>query len=94
MIAYRRPEEWRQAMYGDLMVSSWVMIGEDCPIRFDVGGSGSVTVLCGEDAADGFEFTLHSEALRRFLEKGSDALREMDEMCAREEAAEESGGRD
>jgi hypothetical protein len=77
-------------MYGDLTVSSWVMIGEDCPLRFEIGGSGSVTVLCG-DGADGFEFTLHSEALRRFLESGADALREMDEMCDREEAAAASG---
>jgi hypothetical protein len=71
-------------MSNSLVVGSWVEIREGCPIRFEIGGSGVAFVHCGTQP-DSFQFTLESEALRKFVGLGTDALREMDELYEREE---------
>lgn len=78
-------------MTGHLTVMSWVDIGDGCPIRFDISGSGKAKALCGPNPRDGFEFTFDSEALREFLRLGAEALHEMDAIHARERTTEADG---
>lgn len=72
-------------MYGKLSVSSWVAIREGCPISYEVLGSGTAHVLCG-DPADAFEFEVDAEALRELVRLGAEALHEMDARYTREQA--------
>ncbi|HEV8558239.1 MAG TPA: hypothetical protein VGR06_17850 [Actinophytocola sp.] len=72
-----------------LVVGSWVDIGDGRPIRFEVGGSGVVYVTCGRNSEESFQLSFDPEALREFLRLGSDALREMDAIHARELAEDE-----
>ena len=77
------------AVDGELTVSSWVEIGEGCPINVEVGGSGVAYVRCGRETENAFEFHLALDALREFVRRGGEALQEMDAIYAREEGAEE-----
>lgn len=61
-----------------LVVSSYVMIKKGCPLAITIDNTNQVTVLCGPTPDDGFEFVLEREALRTFVELGTDALQEMD----------------
>jgi hypothetical protein len=72
-------------MSNSLVIGTWVEIRDGCPIQFEVGGSGVAFVHCGTHPDDCFRFTLDSEALRDFVGRGTEALREMDAMYAREE---------
>ena len=63
----------------DLIVSSYVVVREGCPVEFSVDGPDQVQVTCGVTPANAFEFVMQREALRTFVTLGSTALREMDE---------------
>lgn len=64
----------------------WIVVHMDCPITFTVRGSNDAHVLLGEMPGTNFEFNVEAEALREFLRLGTDAMREMDAIHAREEA--------
>lgn len=62
----------------DLIVSSYVVIKHGCPLAISVDGPDQVQVTCGRVPSDSFEFVMEREALRAFVQLGSDALAEMD----------------
>ena len=74
---------------GTVKVSSWVAIHDGCPISYEICGSAGTRVQCGKEA-DGFEFEIDSEALRELLRLGDEALREMDAIHEKEQAATQS----
>lgn len=71
-------------MYGNLAVSSWFGVSDGCAITCEVAGSGVARVEFGVAGA-GLEVEFDSEALRRLVELGTAALRDMDERYAREQ---------
>jgi len=71
-------------MFGtDLIVSSYVVVREGCPVAFSVDSPDQVQVTCGRAPSDAFEFILEREALRAFVELGVEALHEMDGAVSR-----------
>ena len=62
----------------NLVVSSYVIVREGCPVAFCVDSPDQVQVVCGRLPSDAFEFVLQREALRAFVELGQEALTEMD----------------
>jgi hypothetical protein len=66
-------------MFGtDLLVSSYVVIREGCPLAITVDGPDQVQITCGRIPTDAFEFVMQREALRALVELGTDALEMMD----------------
>lgn len=66
------------------MISSYVIIRDRCPMRFRVTGMDDVEFSLG-GRYDPFEFVFNAEALREFLQLGTDALREMAAQAAIED---------
>jgi hypothetical protein len=64
----------------NLVVSSYVIVKEGCPVRFVVDGPDQVQVTCGVLPTDAFEFVMQREALRTFVSLGAEALREMEDQ--------------
>jgi hypothetical protein len=62
----------------DLVVSSYVVIKHGCPVAMSVDSPDQVQVMCGRGPREAFEFVMEREALRAFVELGTDALRQMD----------------
>lgn len=62
----------------NLVVSSYVIVKEGCPVVFAVDGPDQVEIRCGVVPSDAFEFVMQREALRSFVMLGAEALREMD----------------
>jgi hypothetical protein len=62
----------------NLLVSSYVVVRDGCPITFSVDGVDQVQVTCGVIPTDAFEFVMQREALRDFVTRGTEALRAMD----------------
>jgi hypothetical protein len=62
----------------DLLVSSYVVIKQGCPIAISVDGPDQVQFVCGRGPREVFEFVMEREALRAFVELGTDALQQMD----------------
>lgn len=71
-------------MSAALKVSSYVAVRDGCPMRFRVNSPDDVEFSFG-GRRDPFEFVFDAEALRAFLQVGSDALQEMDAQGAIEE---------
>lgn len=61
-----------------LLVSSYVIIKEGCPLAISVDGADQVQITCGWVPSDAFEFVMQREALRALVELGTDALEQMD----------------
>jgi hypothetical protein len=61
-----------------LLVSSYVVVRDGCPVKFSVDGPDQVQVTCGVIPTDAFEFVMQQEALRDFVTRGAEALRAMD----------------
>lgn len=68
-------------MHTSLKVSSYVIIRDHCPMRFRVTGTDDIEFSLG-GRYDPFEFVFNADALRSFLQLGSDALREMAALTA------------
>lgn len=80
-------------MYGNpVIVSTYVIVQGNCSIDFSILGSGQVEVTCGSPR-DGFQFVMATEALRKFLQLGGQALTEMDALSEHEDAEREAEGR-
>jgi hypothetical protein len=77
-------------MFDSLVVNSWVGIHDGCAITHSVGGSDS-THFTATGNTQSFEFSFQSEALRRFVERGVEALAEMDALAAREDVERGTG---
>lgn len=67
-----------------LIVSSYVIVKEGCPVAFCVDSPDQVQVVCGRLPSEAFEFVLQREALRAFVELGVEALAQMDEALTGE----------
>lgn len=66
-------------MHGnDLHIGSYVVINAGCPLEISIENPNQVEVTCGRRPSDVFDFVIDREALRRFVELGSNALAEMD----------------
>jgi hypothetical protein len=68
-------------VHTSLKVSSYVIIRDHCPMRFRVTGTDDIEFSLG-GRYDPFEFVFNADALRSFLQLGSDALREMAALTA------------
>ena len=66
-----------------LRVGSWVLVHEDCPMYHMVNSSDEVEFTFGSGTAV-FDFLFSAAALRKFVFVGLEALREMEEIRARE----------
>jgi hypothetical protein len=64
----------------NLVVSSYVIVKEHCPMAFSVDGADQVQITCGVLPTDAFEFVMQREAPRSFVTLGAEALREMDDL--------------
>ena len=67
-----------------LVVSSYVVIREGCPLAMSTEGDDHVQIVCGWPPDDAFEIVLQRQALRALLEIGADALERLDEEAHRE----------
>lgn len=66
-------------MFGtSLVVGSYVVIREGCPLAISVEGPEEAQITCGRAPTNSFEFVVHREALRALVELGTDALERMD----------------
>lgn len=61
-----------------LVVQSYVIINEGCPLAIAKEGTDHVQIRCGGSPNDTFEIVLQHGALRALVELGVDALREID----------------
>lgn len=66
-----------------LVVQSYVIINEGCPLAITTEGTDHVQIRCGGVANDAFEIVLQHQALRALVELGTDALREIDDAQVR-----------
>lgn len=66
----------------NLVVQSYVIINEGCPLAITKEGTDHVQIRCGGTMGDAFEIVLQHEALRALVELGVDALREIDAVSA------------
>lgn len=62
-----------------LVVSSYVLIQEGCPLAVAAEGTDHVQIVCGWPPDDAFEIVLAHQALRALVEVGADALAQLDE---------------
>lgn len=72
----------------DLVVGSYVVIKEGCPLAISVDGPDQAQITCGRAPTDAFEVVLQREPLRALIELGTDALREMDGLALNEKSTE------
>lgn len=61
-----------------LVVQSYVIINEGCPLAIAREGTDHVQIRCGGSPNDTFEIVLQHNALRALVELGLDALRDLD----------------
>jgi hypothetical protein len=66
-----------------LSLGSWVLVRGACPMHHMINGSDEVEFTFGAGSSV-FDFLFSADALRRFVLVGLDALREMEELRARE----------
>jgi hypothetical protein len=66
-------------MNRSLVVSSYVVIQEGCPLAVSTEGTDHVQIVCGWPPYDSFEIVLQRQALRALVEVGVDALARLDE---------------
>jgi hypothetical protein len=67
-----------------LSIGSWVLVRGDCTMHCMVNSSDEVEVTFGSGSAV-FDFLFSAAPLRKFVYLSMEALRQMDEMRAREE---------
>jgi len=72
-------------MLESLTVCGWVEVKNDCQMMCEVHGSGIATVEFGAHG-DGLEVQFGSEALRRLVALGMEAIQDMDARFTREQA--------
>lgn len=68
----------------DLKVGTWVAVRRGCPMRCRVHDGDDVVFVFG-GLRDDFEFVFDGDALRRFVELGTGALRELDALIEADE---------
>jgi hypothetical protein len=77
-----------------LLVRSYVVINEGCPLAITQEGTDHVLIVCGGPPGDAFEIVVQYQALRALVELGIDALRQCHEDALRQchERAVRTGG--
>ena len=70
-----------------LVVNAYVIIKEGCPLALSVLSSDQAEIVCGWPPNRSFDFVMHREALRAFVELGTDALERMDAALAADSPA-------
>lgn len=66
----------------NLVVQSYVIINEGCPLAIATEGTDHVQIRCGGSTGDAFDIVVQYGALRALVELGVDALREIDAVSA------------
>ena len=66
----------------NLLVNAYVIIKDGCPLALSVLDPDQVEIVCGCPPNRSFDFVMHREALRAFVELGTDALERMDAALA------------
>jgi hypothetical protein len=69
-----------------LVIGSWVSLQEGCEITSDVGGS-DAALLTVRGSGQPFEMHFQAEPLRQLIERGTQALAEMDALVVQEGAS-------
>jgi hypothetical protein len=69
-------------------VSAYAVVREGCPMDFQVRGSDDLEITFGAGRPP-FMVLFDAESFRAFLYRGGEAMREMDEIHAREQAESE-----
>lgn len=62
----------------NLVVSSYVIINDDCPLTIKPEGVDHAQIMCGHPPADGFEIVVQHGALRTLVALGTEMLRTLD----------------
>lgn len=70
---------------GTLTIGSWVSLREGCEITSDVGGS-DAALLTVRGSGQPFEMHFQAEPLRQLIERGTQALAEMEQLAVQEGA--------
>lgn len=65
-------------------MSTWADLSEECPLRFEVAGSGQVSMLFGEGHGMG-ELVFDLDAIHELVRLGTAAAAEMEARYEREE---------
>ncbi len=73
-------------MQAGIKMGTWVIIHDDCPLRFTINGDCDAEMFMGQDSC-GFELVLSAGALERFLALGAEALAEAKQQRAEKDAA-------
>ncbi|WP_459723420.1 hypothetical protein [Actinophytocola sp. KF-1] len=63
-------------------MNAYVIIKDGCPLALSVLNPDQVEIVCGWPPQRSFDFVMHREALRAFVELGTDALEKMDAALA------------
>ena len=71
----------------NLVVQSYVIINEGCPLAITKEGTDHVQIRCGGTTGDAFEIVVQHGVLRALVELGVDALREIDAVSAASQPA-------
>lgn len=61
-----------------LVLRSYVIINEGCPLAMTAEGPDHVLILCGTPSGEAFEIVVQHQALRALIELGNDALEKID----------------
>jgi hypothetical protein len=61
-----------------LVVQSYVIINEGCPLAITTEGIDHLRIACGTPSAETFELVVQPGALRALVELGTDALQKLD----------------
>ncbi len=61
-----------------LLVKSYIVINEGCPLTITREGPDHMLIRCGGAGDEPFEIVVQHEALRALVELGTDALQEID----------------
>jgi hypothetical protein len=61
-----------------LVVQSYVVINQGCPLAITTEGTDHALIRCGGGPGESFELVVQHEALRALVELGTDALRRLD----------------
>lgn len=75
-----------------LVVSSYVIIKEGCPLKVTTEGPDQVQITCGWPPTDAFEMILERGTLRTLVELGTDLLHNVSAVNPDENSTEDPIG--
>ncbi|MFI7675155.1 hypothetical protein [Actinophytocola sp. NPDC049390] len=68
-------------------MNAYVIVKDGCPLALSVLNPDQVEIVCGWPPNRSFDFVMHREALRAFVQLGTEALERMDAALAADDPA-------